>query len=132
MQPSDRAECPEPGCNHVFRGNGWDGIDAHWRAHHESIMPYEQFWATSCDIHRGGSGSIAWAKLNSCEQQLFSREMTLASRKHRLEHVSLEMDEDGEQALYRRLEKEEAKLQNEIQSLEDEIQSLRSQLAPVD
>ncbi len=34
--------CPE--CGHVFRGNGWDGIDAHWRSKHEDIMPYEKAW----------------------------------------------------------------------------------------
>ncbi len=34
--------CPE--CGHVFKGNGWDGIDAHWRAKHEDIMSYEQAW----------------------------------------------------------------------------------------
>lgn len=34
--------CPE--CGHVFRGNGWDGIDAHWRAKHEDVMPYEEAW----------------------------------------------------------------------------------------
>ena len=34
--------CPE--CGHVFAGNGWDGIDAHWRAHHEDIMSYEDAW----------------------------------------------------------------------------------------
>ncbi|WP_208976413.1 hypothetical protein [Polycladidibacter hongkongensis] len=34
--------CPE--CGHVFQGNGWDGIDAHWRAKHEDVMPYEQAW----------------------------------------------------------------------------------------
>jgi hypothetical protein len=34
--------CPE--CAHVFQGNGWDGIDAHWRAHHESVMPYKEAW----------------------------------------------------------------------------------------
>jgi hypothetical protein len=34
--------CPE--CDHVFQGNGWDGIDAHWRARHERIMPYEKAW----------------------------------------------------------------------------------------
>lgn len=34
--------CPE--CGHVFRGNGWDGIDAHWRARHEDKMPYEDAW----------------------------------------------------------------------------------------
>ena len=34
--------CPE--CGHVFQGNGWDGIDAHWRSKHEDIMPYEEAW----------------------------------------------------------------------------------------
>jgi len=35
--------CPE--CGHVFQGNGWDGIDAHWRTKHEHVMPYQEFWA---------------------------------------------------------------------------------------
>ncbi len=43
--------CPE--CGHVFRGKGWDGIDAHWRAHHEGILSYEAFWTGLCDGHRG-------------------------------------------------------------------------------
>ncbi len=34
--------CPE--CDHVFQGNGWDGIDAHWRSKHEDVMPYEEAW----------------------------------------------------------------------------------------
>lgn len=34
--------CPE--CQHVFQGNGWDGIDAHWKAKHESAMPYKEAW----------------------------------------------------------------------------------------
>lgn len=34
--------CPE--CGHVFQGNGWDGIDAHWRAKHERVMPYSEAW----------------------------------------------------------------------------------------
>jgi hypothetical protein len=34
--------CPE--CGHVFQGNGWDGIDAHWRSKHEGTMPYEEAW----------------------------------------------------------------------------------------
>ncbi|MGB6726443.1 MAG: hypothetical protein WBE74_11105, partial [Terracidiphilus sp.] len=29
---------------HVFRGNGFDGIDAHWRAKHEHLMPYKEAW----------------------------------------------------------------------------------------
>ena len=34
--------CPE--CGHRFRGQGWDGIDAHWRSKHENVMPYEDAW----------------------------------------------------------------------------------------
>jgi hypothetical protein len=42
--------CPE--CSHVFRGNGWDGVDAHWRAKHEHVMPYLDFWENLCPEHR--------------------------------------------------------------------------------
>jgi predicted amidophosphoribosyltransferase len=38
--------CPE--CGHVFKGNGWDGIDAHWRTKHERVMPYTVFWESLC------------------------------------------------------------------------------------
>lgn len=48
-----RRLCPE--CGHSFRGNGWDGIHAHWRAHHEAVMSYEDFWSSLCDGHRGHS-----------------------------------------------------------------------------
>ncbi|HEV2492066.1 MAG TPA: hypothetical protein VG204_03235 [Terriglobia bacterium] len=34
--------CPE--CERKFKGNGFDGIDAHWRARHEHIMPYKEAW----------------------------------------------------------------------------------------
>ena len=34
--------CPE--CRYQFRGSGFDGIDAHWRAKHERLMPYKQAW----------------------------------------------------------------------------------------
>ena len=34
--------CPE--CSYVFRGNGWDGIDSHWKAKHDHIMPYKDAW----------------------------------------------------------------------------------------
>lgn len=39
----DKRVCPE--CGHVFQGNGWDGIDAHWRSKHEDVMPYEKAWS---------------------------------------------------------------------------------------
>jgi hypothetical protein len=42
-----------PMCGHEFRGNGWDGIDAHWRARHEDVRSYEHFWDTLCVAHRG-------------------------------------------------------------------------------
>jgi hypothetical protein len=35
--------CPE--CGHRFQGQGWEGIDAHWRSKHENVMPFEQAWA---------------------------------------------------------------------------------------
>ena len=41
VTPSKKV-CPE--CGHVFKGNGWDGIDAHWKSKHEDVMPYEEAW----------------------------------------------------------------------------------------
>ncbi len=35
--------CPE--CGYRFKGRGFDGIDVHWRAKHETIMPYTDAWA---------------------------------------------------------------------------------------
>ncbi|SDR55805.1 hypothetical protein SAMN05519103_05201 [Rhizobiales bacterium GAS113] len=40
-QPEPKV-CPE--CGHVFQGNGWDGIDAHWKAKHGDVMPYKEAW----------------------------------------------------------------------------------------
>lgn len=37
--------CPAPGCGHEFKGFGWDGIDAHWKAKHEDLCSYSNFWA---------------------------------------------------------------------------------------
>ncbi len=39
----DTKVCPAPGCGHAFQGNGWGGIDAHWKAKHEDICPYDVF-----------------------------------------------------------------------------------------
>ena len=33
-----------PACGHLFMGAGWGGIDAHWKAQHEHIMPYKEAW----------------------------------------------------------------------------------------
>ena len=45
-----RRRCPV--CSRAFRGQGWDGIDAHWRARHLDVMTYEEFWASLCREHR--------------------------------------------------------------------------------
>ena len=42
LETLNKKICPE--CNHIFQGNGWDGIDAHWRANHDNIMPYDRAW----------------------------------------------------------------------------------------
>lgn len=34
--------CPE--CGKLFRGGTWGGIDAHWKARHSIIMPYDDAW----------------------------------------------------------------------------------------
>jgi hypothetical protein len=55
-QPFGRPQtCPI--CGHVFQGNGWDGIDAHWRAKHTSLETYEAFWENLCALHRRAPGS---------------------------------------------------------------------------
>lgn len=47
---NDEKHCPV--CGHVFMGDGWTGIDAHWKAKHENVMPYELFWVTLCEQHK--------------------------------------------------------------------------------
>jgi len=42
MAKTNSKICPE--CGREFQGNGWDGIDAHWKANHENIMPYRDAW----------------------------------------------------------------------------------------
>ena len=54
LEPGKPRECPEG--DHVFKGHGWDGIDAHWKAKHERKgirKPYGQFWRgiSSCPRH---------------------------------------------------------------------------------
>lgn len=38
----DCKNCPE--CGYTFKGEGWIGIDAHWKAKHEDIMRYADAW----------------------------------------------------------------------------------------
>ena len=55
-KPEDQKICPE--CGHRFKGNRYDGIDAHWRAKHEHLMPYAIAWPlirTGSYVHRTGS-----------------------------------------------------------------------------
>jgi hypothetical protein len=41
-----------PICYHVFKGLGWEGMDAHWKAKHEDIMAYNIFWDSLCLKHK--------------------------------------------------------------------------------
>ncbi len=44
LNPGEPRICPE--CDHVFRGHGWDGIDAHWKAKHDRASArYAEVWA---------------------------------------------------------------------------------------
>jgi hypothetical protein len=58
LKPTVPNICPE--CGHQFKGNGFDGIDAHWRAKHERIMPYPEAWPLiRSGTHLRKTGSIA-------------------------------------------------------------------------
>lgn len=43
-----------PICGHIFKGNGWDGIDAHYKARHEKETGelYKDWWSRMCDDHK--------------------------------------------------------------------------------
>jgi len=41
-KPGVPNNCPQ--CCYQFKGNGFDGIDAHWRAKHEYLVPYGVAW----------------------------------------------------------------------------------------
>jgi hypothetical protein len=51
MPPSVPRRCPE--CDHVFAGRGWETLDAHWKANHLDVGPYEDLWSAMCERHRG-------------------------------------------------------------------------------
>ena len=42
-------------CGHIFKGNGWDGVDPHYKARHErdTGIEYEQWWSSICPGHTG-------------------------------------------------------------------------------
>ena len=42
--------CPQ--CGKVFMGRNWEGIDGHWKANHQDVLPYRVFWDTLCAEHR--------------------------------------------------------------------------------
>lgn len=49
--------CPE--CGYLFRGKTWGGIDAHWKAFHDEIMPYCEAWPI---VRKGGKPSADRAR----------------------------------------------------------------------
>ena len=49
-------QCPL--CRHFFQGTGWDGVDAHWRAKHQKLMRYEDFWQSLCVAHKNPGSDV--------------------------------------------------------------------------
>jgi hypothetical protein len=64
MPADGPSQCPE--CAQVFKGRGWEGVDAHWKSKHTDVMPYEDFLASLCPAHRNkgdrASGFLPFAK----------------------------------------------------------------------
>ena len=52
LSPEKPRICPVPECRKIFQGKGWEGIDAHWRANHEDLMSYEDFYNSLCLKHK--------------------------------------------------------------------------------
>jgi hypothetical protein len=70
--------CPE--CGHQFRGDGFDGIDAHWRAKHENLMPYRVAWPLiQSGTYRRRTGSIEY--FSGCFAQEGGPRFTIAQIK---------------------------------------------------
>ncbi len=51
ISPGGASQCPE--CALVFRGRGWEGLEAHWQAKHGDVMAYDDLWRALCPAHRG-------------------------------------------------------------------------------
>ena len=52
-QPFERPRvCPL--CCHIFRGNGWDGVDGHYKSKHErdTEKKYKEWWSSICLDHK--------------------------------------------------------------------------------
>jgi hypothetical protein len=69
----ERKVCPE--CGHVFKGKGWDGIDAHWGAKHERVMPYKEAWPLIRSGSYKRSGSLTPRKPREGTSQIACRAM---------------------------------------------------------
>jgi hypothetical protein len=74
--------CPE--CGHEFKGNGFDGIDAHWRANHEGVMPYKDAWPLIKSGHYRRSGGLkkdSSVAFTAEQRKEYERPMVLVSSK---------------------------------------------------
>ncbi len=65
----DAKVCPAPGCDHEFQGKGWGGIDAHWKAEHTDICPYDVFWKILQNIETSAQSACQCTEVvHKCEQ----------------------------------------------------------------
>jgi len=76
--------CPE--CGYRFRGKGFDGIDAHWRAKHERLMPYGVAWPLiKSGMYRRRTGSIK--EFSGCLKEEGGPRLTIAQIKKATEEA---------------------------------------------
>lgn len=54
IRPTEKKGCPL--CGHSLIGQGWVGLDYHWKVRHEMTLPYGTFVEGLCEAHRGAQG----------------------------------------------------------------------------
>ena len=115
--------CPE--CWHVFQGNGWDGIDAHWRAKHEDIMPYAEAWP----LLRDGKYPVTLNTLMRLQGKL--RKSIMDELTGRISRQA-KLQDEYDQSLGRKLDKHFAKVAEEFGKVNSRLDKVDSRLGGIE
>jgi hypothetical protein len=71
-----RTERACPLCGYQFKGNGFAGIDRHWRARHERIMAYAEAWPLiKAETHKRRL-SNSWKEEFHRQMRIFAQRIT--------------------------------------------------------
>lgn len=90
----------------MFRGHGWDGIDAHWRSNHEDMTTYEAFFASLCTDHRHAKAPLLATSDDDLKNEartvtrFFAGKTVRAIYRHTHDELILELS-DGSRLLVR-------------------------------